>query len=135
MNEIKTNVNDESKAWNTEFFNDLVSKRTSYSDMIQFCCDDYILNNSIQNIPENAGYYFEPYCGNYYDEETDEYIEIYQQYIIDERAAERFADYTNEIVLYNDECDIYLLCVTHWGTMWSGVSANWKTLDEYIKNL
>ena len=33
-------------------------------------------------------------------------------------------------VVYNDELDLYLLCVTHFGTMWSGVPSNWKSLEE-----
>ena len=65
-----------------------------------------------------------------YDEESDEYVDIYQQYIITSQDAERLAEYTNEIVVYNDELDLYLLCVTHFGTMWSGVPSNWKSLEE-----
>ena len=116
-----------------DIMQDIIDKRTSYAEMVEFCADDLILNNYIQNALENAGYYFDIYCGDFYeaDDEDQQYpAEVYQQYIITSQAADRFAQYTNEIVMYNEECDIYLLCVTHYGTSWTGVPANWKNIDE-----
>lgn len=116
--------------WKKEFIAELKEKRTTYADMIDFCCDALILNNSIQCELECKGFYFYDFCGNSWDEEADEGAEWYQQFIISERDAERLAEYTNEIVVYCEELDLYLLCVTHFGTMWSGVSANWKSENE-----
>ena len=42
--------------------------------------------------------------------------EVYQYYLINYNDACRLRDYTNELVLYNEELDIYVLCVCHWGT-------------------
>lgn len=116
--------------WKKEFIAELKEKRTSYADMIDFCCDSLILNNSIQCASEKCGCYFYDYCGNSWDEEADECVEWYQQFIVSERDAERLAEYTNELVVYCEELDLYLLCVTHFGTMWSGVPSNWKDFDE-----
>ena len=109
-----------------EIMKKIKAERTSYRDMIDFCCDALILNNNIESELCGKGFCFDDYCGSAYDEEDDYYIDIYQQYIIRERDAERLAEYTNEIVRYCEELDLYLLCVTHFGTAWDGVPANWK---------
>lgn len=110
---------------------------------------DAVLNNNIidatgwDNWNCENGYfeYFEDSDGNTYDydsaqekieelenrlEEIDElndshYAEIFQYYIIDENGAEILKDYTDEIVMYNAELDMYVWCVTHWGTSWDYV--------------
>lgn len=140
--------------FNKEFLKELREKRTSYEDMIDFCCDDVILNNYLIGELSKNGYYFDFYCGSdlYYidnngntitqqqadkmdlDEYSEEYIEIYQYYIISSNSAKRLSEFTNEIVLYNDDLDLYFLCVTHFGTAWSGVPSNWKELDEVTDN-
>ena len=120
-------------------------ERQSYSEMIDLCCgENMILNNIIYEELEKIGKEFKVYCGKfekYYNEDgeeitEDEYfetensysqpVEIYQYYIIDSRSAERLAEYTNEIVFYNEDTDLYLLGVTHYGTPWTSVQANWK---------
>lgn len=113
--------------WKKEFIEKLKAERTTYADMIDFCCDALILNNEIIS---NGHFYFDVYCGNDYDEENEEYYEVYQYFIIGANDAERIAEYTNEIVYYNDELDIYLLGVCHWGTSWDYVPSNWKDFDE-----
>ena len=103
------------------------TNRPTYADMIKFCTDNnLILNNSIIEELTKKDFYFEPFCGTEYDEERDTYIDIFQYYIITENGADALARYTNELVLYNEELDLYLLCVTHYGTSWSYVPANWK---------
>ena len=67
------------------------------------------------------------------DEDSDEYAEIqedidnlndphykevYQYYIISDNGADILKRYTHEIVIYNAELDMYVWCVTHWGTSW-----------------
>ena len=54
--------------------------------------------------------------------EDDQYKqpEIYQYYIVSDQGAELLEEY-NEIVFYNDELDMYVWCVTHWGTSWDYV--------------
>lgn len=137
-------------SYKKEFLKELKEKRTNYQEMIEYCCDDMILNNYILEELAKQGYYFEFYCGSdvYFidnngetitQEQADEmdlneyleqYKDIYQYYIISSNSAERLSEFTNEIVMYNDDLDLYFLCVTHWGTAWNGVPANWKELDE-----
>lgn len=116
---------------NKELFQHAKDGRDSYDKMVDFCTDNLILNNDL--IPQlmEKGFYFDYFCGTDYDEEEDQYIDIYQYYLISDIAAERFAEYTNEIVLYNEELGLYLLCVTHFGTPWHGVPANWKSEEEF----
>lgn len=52
------------------------------------------------------------------------YADIYQYFIIDSSGAEILANWTNEIVYYNEELDMYVWCVTHWGTSWNYVLTN-----------
>ena len=131
-----------------DFLNELREKRTTYADMIDFCCDNCLLNNYIYDKLSESGYYFDTYCGSleqYVDETGEEiteeeyhesenahihYEEVYQYYIISEIDAERLADYTNEVVIYNEDLDLYILCVTHFGTAWSGVPSNWKDPEK-----
>ena len=53
--------------------------------------------------------------------EEAHYEEIFQYFIISDNGAEILKDYTNEIVFYNEELDMYVWGVTHWGTSWDYV--------------
>ena len=118
-----------------ELLKELREKRTNYREMINFCCDGMILNNDIiQELSKSDSYYFDVFCGLDYDEEEDTYTEVYQYYIINYQDAERLAEYTNELVYYNEALDLYILGVTHWGTSWDYVPANWKELDEVAED-
>lgn len=52
--------------------------------------------------------------------------EVYQWYIISDNGASILKDWTNEIVYYNDELDLYLWGVTHYGTSWGYVLTDIK---------
>lgn len=84
----------------------------------------HILNNSIMQTTENIGYW-ECVSGNDYDEEADEYAEVYQTYIVDDEGA-RILQEAGEIVYRNDELDMNVWGVTHWGTGWSHVLTSVK---------
>ena len=58
------------------------------------------------------------------DEEL--YLDIFQYYIISESGAELLRDYTNEIVIYCEKLDMYLWCITHYGTSWDYVLTDIK---------
>lgn len=49
--------------------------------------------------------------------------EIFQYYIVNSNGAEILQD-AGEIVFYNEELDLYLWGVTHWGTSWDFVLTN-----------
>lgn len=55
------------------------------------------------------------------EEEESDPGEIFQYYIISDNGAEILKQYTNEIVFYNSELDMYVWGVTHYGTSWSYV--------------
>lgn len=64
------------------------------------------------------------------EDEQDSYPDIYQYYIVDDNGA-RLLKEVNEIVFYNEELDMYVWGVTHWGTSWSYVLTDIKiVLDE-----
>lgn len=75
---------------------------------------DCILNNSLI---ENC--YWDVVTGNSDDD-------IYQFYIISEAGYEFLSEYTDEIVFYNEDLDLYLWGITHFGTSWDYVLTNIK---------
>lgn len=88
---------------------------------------DCILNNEVFN----AGYP-EDWAlvnGEDQDEEYHEYYDIYQFYIISDRGYEILSELTDEIVYYNNELDMYLWGITHFGTAWSYVLTDVKIED------
>lgn len=132
----------------------LRKEKTTYDQMIDYCCDNCIMNNYIVEELQKKNIFFETYCGsertffNKDDEEITEeeyymivnnedftgayyeYDDIYQYYIISSNDAEHLAVYTNELVIYNDDLDLYILCVKHFGAAWSSVHADWKEIKE-----
>ncbi|MPM06342.1 hypothetical protein SDC9_52641 [bioreactor metagenome] len=89
------------------------------------------------NIPQVDEYLFD-YVENgefvtYYDAEGNECDEedavdqndneIFQWYLIDNSTAERLKRSTNELIFYSDKLDVYILGVTHYGTAWDYVGA------------
>lgn len=63
-----------------------------------------------------------------YDENggNEEYAEVYQYYIVSDPGARILMDYTNEIVWYNEDIDVYIWGVTHYGTSWDYVLTDIK---------
>ena len=55
------------------------------------------------------------------DEDGNNLQEIFQFYIIDDNGAKMLQELTDEILFYNEELDMWLLAVTHYGTNWSYV--------------
>lgn len=85
---------------------------------------DHVLNNSIFVLGQDIGYGWELVNGLDFDYEEEEIIEepeVFQWYIVSDSGAQIIQDYTNEILYYHDELDIYLWGVTHWGTGWDYV--------------
>lgn len=95
----------------------------SYSHLI-YDDESLILCNEFPKVRfENM----ELYSGNesLYDEESDTFTDIYQYYLINEITAERLSK-INEIIYYDNELDLYILGVTHFGTAWSYVLTDIK---------
>lgn len=100
------------------------NNRLSYKNL--FYNDDSLIlcNNIIDDYD-----YLELVSGSDYDEDTNEYTEIYQYYIINDDLAKRLQD-INEIVYYHNRLDIYILGVSHFGTGWSYVLTDLKLIKE-----
>ena len=86
---------------------------------------DCVLNNSIIPNTSDIGYW-EEVNGSEYDEENDEYIDVYQYYIISDYGASILQEMTDEIVWYNDKLDMYVWGITHYGTSWDYVLTDIK---------
>ena len=60
------------------------------------------------------------------EEEQDEQPEIFQYFIISDQGARILEEYTNEIIFYNEDLDLYVWGVTHCGTSWDYVLTDIK---------
>ena len=128
MKELKFYIN------NIEELNEYEKEnnKISFKRLVNKLFTDMILCNDITKLfyADINGKYIEPNTeiGTDYDEENEEYVNIYQYFIVD------FSGYTynlfekyneqlgNEFILYYiDELDIYILGVTHLGTGWDYV--------------
>lgn len=128
----------------------LREKKTTYDQMINYCCDNLLEGDLTYDALESDGYYFDVFCGSwsrYYNADCEEITEkeykkqeddgayqiekeINHFFIISNEDAKRLSDYTEELVIYNDVLNLYFLCVAHCGTAWAGISANWKEIKE-----
>lgn len=86
---------------------------------------DCVLNNSI--MPYIGFYEWE--VANGCEENEDGWYEVYQYYIITESGASMLQRYTDELVYYHTELDMYVWGITHFGTGWDYVLTNIK-LEE-----
>ena len=99
---------------------------------------DLILNNTLMTFEDfywelvsGTDQYAVDIDGNECDPDSDEcygvYInDVYQTYIISERGYDFLRRYTDEIVYYCEELDIYLWGITHFGTSWDYVLTDIK---------
>ena len=55
---------------------------------------------------------------------------VFQDYIIAESGYKFLAEYTDELVFYNENLDMYIWAVTHFGTSWDYVLTNIKLVSE-----
>lgn len=84
----------------------------------------HVLNNNIFDLGWTIGNGWELVNGLDFDYEEEEIIEepeVYQWYIVSSSGAEMIQEYTDEILYYHEELDMYLWGVTHWGTAWDYV--------------
>ncbi len=54
---------------------------------------------------------------------------IMTDYIISKRGYEFLKEHTDEIVFYNENLELYIWGVTHWGTSWDYVLTNVKLYE------
>lgn len=96
------------------------------------------ISNSIflfNEAPKLSNYDFEFIIGNDYDESIDEYVEIYQYYLIDLCISENdelLKQLQNELIIaWSETLQNYVLMVDHFGTSWDYVMTNIKYTTNY----
>ena len=85
---------------------------------------DAVLNNNIFDMGWNIGKGWELVNGFEEDEEgliELDPAEVFQWFIVSDNGAQMIQEYTDEILYYHEELDIYLWGVTHYGTSWDYV--------------
>lgn len=86
-----------------------VRRIKTYADFAE-TCGGMVLANEMANRP------LEPVSGDYAP-----WDEVFQWYIISDPS---FAmEHSDELIFYDEELDLYLLAVTHFGTAWDCVPA------------
>lgn len=80
---------------------------------------DAVLNNTIWEKGWQIGEW--EMVNGWPDEDDDYGKEVFQWYIVSNSGAELLQSWTDEILCYHEELDIYLWGVTHWGTSWDYV--------------
>lgn len=106
---------------------------TDYKRAIEYRVGKVLLCNTIESVDERL--YENCVTGNLYDEETEEYREIFQWYLTNmdkfqvKRASE---DFPCLIFFYSELLDLYVLGVPFWGTPWRSVSIE---CSEHIAEL
>lgn len=80
----------------------------------------HVLNNEIVSFAVDHGGFWEVVNGSDRDE-SGEYAEIFQYYIISDAGFEILSSYTDELVFYHEELDMYVWGVTHFGMSWDYV--------------
>lgn len=83
---------------------------------------DSVLNNAI--VPYIGQYEWE--LANGCEEDEDGWYEVYQYYIISDSGFRFLEEYTDEIVYYHEELDMYVWGITHFGTSWDYVLTDIK---------
>ena len=84
---------------------------------------DSVLNN---NVFTYAGYENWELANGLEEDEYGDYYEVYQYYIVSDAGARFLEEYTDEIVYYHEELDMYLWGITHFGTSWDYVLTDIK---------
>lgn len=99
--------------------------RLDYASMVDWCTDGHMVGLNVS--PWKMAEDWERQCESDEDDEDD--YEVFQCFIISDNAAQFFMQFTNELIYYSEELDMYILGVTHLGTAWSYVMTEWK-LEE-----
>lgn len=105
---------------------------TDYKTAVNWLHNSLVLCNNIVEVDpsviDNARF-------AWYDEEEEQDTEIYQWFITD--CSENDVEYLESrfpglLFSYSDMLDVFVLCVDHFGTAWSGVSIE-TTLENAAK--
>lgn len=102
--------------------------RLDYASMVDWCTDGYMVGLNVS--PWKMAEDWERQTADDDEEDDEDDEEVFQWFIISDDAAQFFMQFTNELIYYNEELDMYILGVTHLGTAWSYVMTEWKLEEE-----
>lgn len=104
--------------------------RLDYASMVDWCTDGSMVSLHVSpwKMAEDWERQYESDEDD--EDEDDEDEEVFQCFIISDDAAQFFMQFTNELIYYSEELDMYILGVTHLGTAWSYVMTEWKLEEE-----
>ena len=119
--------------------------KISFKRLVNRLFTDMILCNDITKLfyADINGKYNEPdfEIGTDYDEENDEYIDVYQYFIVDFHnytysLMQEYAEQLGKefILYYINELDLYILGVTHFGTSWDYVLTDIEPTENINEN-
>lgn len=111
-------------------------RRTTYNVAVHYLHNSYILCNNITEVDPSV---YDNMRFDYYNEEDDSYTEIYQWFLTsaNENEVEWLEESFGLLFTFSDLLDCFVLCVDHFGTMWSGVTCNCYNEDipeDYLKD-
>lgn len=106
------------------------TNKISYRRLIERIGRVWLFNKA----PELSNYDFEYEIGSDYDEEAEEYEEIYQYYLIeaDSYTLQKLNEINckDVIIAYSETLEEYVLMVTHYGTSWDYVMTSFEPTDN-----
>lgn len=101
---------------------------TTYYKAIDWLHTNIVLCNNLPSIDDSVWYNF---TGEVFDEEDENYPEIFQWYITD--CSKDDVDWLTKnfdlLFTYSEKLDCYILAVDHYGTSWSYVACEVKTKE------
>ena len=97
-----------------------MEKTTTYADAVS-TIRNMVLCNDVAKLEDDV--FFENVCEATFSEDDDDYVEVYQYYITD--CNDYDVDYLRSRYdlrfAWCEKLGVWVLLVTHFGTMWSGV--------------
>jgi len=107
---------------------ELRTGKVSYGRIVERYIKNMLLCNNIESVDESVLYN----SNDLYDEESDEYTEIYQYFLcsIDEYTKNQLQEW-GFLFSYSDMLDLDVLLVDHFGTSWDYVMTSVEWSENY----
>ena len=134
MKTIKRNSTWCYKEIEEDFNNTCLYGNLSYATLCKLCFTDMILCNNITDIDESIYDNLEWQPDEEDEEEDGDWkSSIYQFYLVDTNNYffEQYKE--NFLMSYSDKLELWVLCVSHFGTSWKNISSGVKIVDKDIK--
>ena len=134
MKTIKRNTTWCYKEIEEDFNNKCLYGNLSYATLCKLCFTDMILCDNITEIDESIYDNLEWQPDEEDEEEDDDWkSSIYQFYLVDTNNYffEQYKE--NFLMSYSNKLELWVLCVSHFGTSWKNISSGVKIVDKDIK--